>query len=72
MTNVELKSTLKAKGVSQREVVSRLIDAGFYTEDERQSLKVRINMALSGKRNSEIYVDLLNQVEFIISESQEE
>ena len=61
----DLKLYLKTTGVSQREVVSRLILAGFYIEDERHSLKTRVNMALNGKRTSEQYKTLLKQIEFV-------
>ena len=72
MTNIELKEKLKARGVSQREVASKLIDAGLYTEEERASLKVRMNMALSGKRNSETYVKLLDEINQIVFGNQGE
>lgn len=70
--NVELKKKLKANRVSQREVASMLIDAGLYTEEERQSLKVRMNMALSGKRTSETYTKLLDEINYIVFENQGE
>lgn len=69
MNYSDLKVHLKSSGVSQREVVSRLISAGFYVEDERQSLKTRVNMALNGKRTSQQYEMLLKQIEFVACET---
>ena len=62
----ELKKYLSAHDISQRSVVTMLIQKGYYTESERNSLKIRVCMALNGTRTSDSYKNLLSQIESVV------
>lgn len=67
MERVDLCEMLKMLNVSQRLVASWLIDEGYYSDININNLVSRINIALTGRRETDTYDVLLSQIETVVN-----
>lgn len=67
MERVDLCEMLKMLNVSQRLVASWLIDEGYYSDTNINNLVSRINIALTGRRETDTYDVLLSQIETVVN-----
>ena len=63
----DLRSRMTKLGVCQIQLVSELIKTGRYSEDNRASLNTQVNFALTGRRSSKRYLELLSEVDEVLS-----
>lgn len=62
----QTRQRMKSLGVSQKKVVALLVEFQLYPHSSSGSLRTSLGYALSGKRTSEAYVRLLDDVNFVL------
>lgn len=66
---IKVRSLMLEKGLSQQDILEMLIDRGVFPDSTKNSAYVTLNFALSGKRCSKKYQELLDRVYSVLTES---
>ena len=69
--NEQTAKRLKSKGISQRKLVDLMVEYHFCTAKEVKSMRNRVSMALTGKRDTQAYLLLLDTINRVVDINEE-
>ena len=64
----QIRGRMFRLGISQTSLVSKFIELGKCDEDSRCSFSTQINFALTGKRTTKRYKELLEEISSVLDE----
>lgn len=68
----EIRGRMFRLGVSQTSLVNKFIELGKCDEDNRCSFSTQVNFALTGKRTTKRYKELLEEISSVLNEIEAE
>ncbi len=64
----QIRGRMFRLGISQTSLVSKFIELGKCDEDSRCSFSTQVNFALTGKRTTKRYKELLEEISSVLDE----
>ena len=64
----DIRGRMFKLNMSQVSLVNKFIELGKITEENRYSFSTQVNFALTGKRTTKRYIELLNEISDVLSQ----